>query len=81
MKKITIYTEYITLGQLLKYEGYVSNGGEIKAFLSENFIKINGKSEKKRGKKLFPNDEIEIFGKKMVLSREKNYENEVNWLG
>ena len=33
MKEIKIHSEYITLGQLIKYLGIVNTGGEIKVFL------------------------------------------------
>jgi len=51
---------FITLGQLLKSEGIVSTGGQIKWFLEENPVMINDELEVRRGKKLWVNDKIII---------------------
>lgn len=67
MKEIKIRTEYITLGQLIKYLGIVSTGGEIKLFLLENPVFVNEMQENRRGKKLYPGDLIEILSKKYVI--------------
>lgn len=67
MKEIKIRTEYITLGQLIKYLGIVSTGGEIKLFLLENPVFVNKTQENRRGKKLYPGDLIEILSKKYVI--------------
>lgn len=60
MIQVTIKDEYITLGQLLKKESIISSGGEVKIFLSEAAIYVNGQPANQRGKKLYPNDIIEI---------------------
>ena len=39
---IEIRDEFITLGQLLKKADIVSNGGEVKFFLAENKVLVNG---------------------------------------
>ncbi|WP_232698007.1 S4 domain-containing protein YaaA [Brevibacillus daliensis] len=57
---VKIRTEYITLGQFLKLCGVIDTGGMAKAFLSEVPIKVNGEPEDRRGRKLYPNDLIEI---------------------
>ncbi len=63
MKKIELRTEYMTLGQLLKLEDYVSSGGEAKAFLAEheNEIWVNGELENRRGKKLYNGTIVKII--------------------
>ena len=60
MKPIKITTEYITLGQFLKWNNLASSGGEIKMILQAVQIKVNGVLENRRGKKLYPKDEIAI---------------------
>lgn len=60
MKEVKINTEYITLGQLLKFESITSSGGETKFFLANTDILVNSEPENRRGKKLRPNDVIEI---------------------
>ena len=56
MKKIEIKDEYITLGQFLKLSDCISTGGEAKFFLQEHDILVNKEPEKRRGKKLYPQD-------------------------
>lgn len=69
-KEVFINTDFITLGQFLKYAGIIQNGGQAKAFLAENEVKINEIIDQRRGKKLFENDKIEINGQKYVICKE-----------
>ena len=71
MNKIFISTEYIKLGQFLKFSGIVFTGSECKTFIDENSVKINGNEIKQRGKKLFPGDLIEIKKEKFLIERKK----------
>lgn len=59
-KKIKIETEYITLGQFLKFTNVIANGGEAKNYIAFNEIFVNDELIKARGKKLFPSDKINI---------------------
>lgn len=61
-------TDYITLGQLLKIVDIISSGGQAKWFLQENDVLINGELDNRRGRKLYPNDLVEIpeYGKLMM---------------
>lgn len=61
MKPIKITTDYITLQQLLKMEDFISSGGQAKYFLASNEIYVNNEIEQRRGRKLYPNDIIEII--------------------
>ena len=47
---------YITLGQLLKAAGILGTGGEVKAYLAETVVLVNGAPEQRRGRKLYPGD-------------------------
>ncbi len=69
MKKIRITSESINLGQFLKFSGIISNGGEAKNFLENNDVKVNNIEEKRRGKKLFSGDIIEINGSKFSIEK------------
>jgi len=62
MRKIDISTEYITLGQLLKLAGCVDTGGEVKRFLRERRVTVNGLPEERRGRKLYPGDTVDAEG-------------------
>lgn len=67
MELINIKSEYITLSQFLKFTGIITNGGEAKFFLENNDVLINGELDNRRGKKLYPNDIIEILGIKYQI--------------
>lgn len=60
MKKVSIHTPYITLGQLLKFADVIGGGGEAKAFLEVHQVLVNGVLEARRGRKLYPGDKIVI---------------------
>lgn len=62
MKNVEITSEYITLGQLLKYIDLVSTGGEVKYFLNSNKILINNIEDNRKGRKLYKGDQIVIKG-------------------
>lgn len=67
MEEIKITTEYITLGQMLKFTAIISSGAMAKMFLAETEVKVNGEKEDRRGKKLYPGDIIEVFDKKFLV--------------
>jgi S4 domain protein YaaA len=62
MRQIAIETEYITLGQLLKLTDCVSTGGQVKPFLQETAIRVNDQPENRRGRKLYPDDQVTVEG-------------------
>lgn len=66
METILIETEYITLGQFLKYTAFISNGGEAK-------IAVNDVPESRRGRKIYPNDVVKV--EKRTFKVIKNDEN------
>ena len=68
MEKISISTEYITLGQFLKIADIIDSGGMAKWFLSEHEVYINNELDVRRGRKLRNNDIIEIpnYGKFLI---------------
>lgn len=61
-KDVTIRTEYITLGQFLKVADCISTGGEAKFFLQDNKVMVNGETEQRRGRKLYPEDRVDVEG-------------------
>ncbi len=67
MKEIKISTEYITLGQFLKYVGIIDSGFLAKIYLSENSVVVNNESENRRGRKLYPGYEIVVEGQKYLI--------------
>ncbi|UTW41016.1 S4 domain-containing protein YaaA [Lactobacillus intestinalis] len=64
IKVFKISGDYITLSQFLKEESIISSGGQAKWYLKDNPVVLNGKKEDRRGKKLYPGDELEIAEQK-----------------
>ena len=67
IKNIQINGEFITLGQFLKVADIISSGGEAKSFLAENIVLINGKEDRRRGRKLYKDDIVEIDRKQYKI--------------
>ena len=67
MTEVKINTEYITLGQFLKFVGIIDSGFVAKIYLSENFVIVNGEKENRRGRKLYPGYEISIENQNFVI--------------
>lgn len=65
-----IETEYITLGQLLKFSGMANSGGDIKYFLENSDILVNSQAENRRGRKLYPNDVVSIDGEEIIIKHD-----------
>ncbi|MFA6755510.1 MAG: RNA-binding S4 domain-containing protein [Bacilli bacterium] len=59
-KQIKISSDYITLGQLLKFAHVIVNGGEAKSFILSHNILVNDEDNKQRGKKLYPGYKVAI---------------------
>ena len=59
--------EYITLQQLLKVCDVISSGGQVKAYLAENPVLVNGEPENRRGKKLRAGDVVEADNKRIEI--------------
>lgn len=61
--EIKITSEFITLGQFIKYLDIIHSGGEAKSYLKTANVVINGEPDNRRGRKLRVNDVIEIENK------------------
>ncbi len=74
MEEVKIQTDFIKLGQFLKFADIISSGGEEKHFLLNNDVLVNGEKEDRRGKKLRHGDLIDINGQlfKIVQDGEKS---------
>lgn len=62
MEEIKIDTQFITLGQLLKMTDVISSGGMAKWFLEAHTVYLNGEEERRRGKKIYDGDVVNIPG-------------------
>lgn len=67
MVEVKITTNFITLGQLLKFKKIVNSGSDVKSYLIENIILVNNQPENRRGRKLFPNDIISVDNIKFII--------------
>ncbi len=62
MEKMIIHTEMIQLDQLLKFHGLIETGGQVKFFLEEHPVSINGIPCHEKRKKIHVGDELQIEG-------------------
>ncbi len=62
MKEIKVQTEIIKLDGFLKWSGITSQGSDAKFYIKNGDIKLNGKVEVQRGKKLVKGDIVEFNG-------------------
>jgi len=60
MNEIRVDTGVIKLDAFLKWAGIASQGSEAKIYIKNEEIKVNGKIETQRGKKLVKDDIIEF---------------------
>lgn len=60
MEEIGISTTTIQLDQFLKWAGIVETGGQVKLFIEDGLILINGIQVHERRKKIQPGDIVEI---------------------
>ncbi|HOC80248.1 MAG TPA: S4 domain-containing protein YaaA [Bacilli bacterium] len=58
--EISISTDFVTLGQMLKIADLISSGGEAKSFLASHVILVDGLSDNRRGRKLRDSMVVEI---------------------
>ena len=51
-QQVPIHTEYIQIDQLLKLEGIIETGGQIKSFIDEGILTLNGQVVTEKRKKM-----------------------------
>lgn len=59
MERIKIHTEFIKLSQLLKWANIAETGAAANHMIMEGLVKVNGETELKKGRKIYPGDLIE----------------------
>jgi ribosome-associated protein len=67
MQQIKLRDEYIKLGQALKAAGLVDSGVEAKIVITDGKVKVNGKVEIQRGKKLYDKDVVEYRDNRILI--------------
>ena len=67
MEAVVISDDFIKLGQLLKLANMVSSGVEAKIVIQNGEVKVNGETDTRRGKKIYPNDVGEYKGQQVTV--------------
>jgi ribosome-associated protein len=62
IQEVRISGETIRLGQLLKLSGIAESGGDSKALLFAEVVRVNGVPETRRGRQLHDGDLVEARG-------------------
>ena len=70
MKIIHIHTETIRLSQLLKLADLVQDGLEAKIHIQNGAVLVNGKVDKRRGRKLKHGDRVTFAESTLQVKRE-----------
>ena len=70
VSEVAIRGEMIRLGQLLKVAGLIDSGAEVKAFLSEQAVLVNGEREDRRGRQLHPGDVVTVADQELRVTGE-----------
>ncbi len=66
-EEIQIRDEFIKLGQALKLAGLVDSGVDAKFVIQDGKVKVNGKTEYQRGKKLHTGDVFSYNGQEIKI--------------
>ncbi|MFK5913148.1 MAG: RNA-binding S4 domain-containing protein [Woeseiaceae bacterium] len=67
MREIEITTEPVELYKILKFEGLASSGGEAKLVIEQGLVRVNGKIETRKRKKILSGDVIEFSSEKLIM--------------
>ncbi len=65
--KIRDEDEFIKLGQAIKAAGFVDSGVIAKLVIQDGLVKVNGKVELQRGKKLYGGEIITFEGEEIKI--------------
>ena len=57
------------LDQFLKWQGFVSTGGEAKHLITAGYVFVNGSVEIRRGRKLRSGDSVSFGGKELIVDK------------
>ncbi len=59
---------YIKLDSFLKWQNLVDTGGEAKLRIQDGEVRVNGKIETRRGRKLVNGDKVSFKGRTLVVT-------------
>jgi ribosome-associated protein len=70
MTQFEIETDFIKLDSFLKAVNIVGSGGEAKIIIADAQVNVNGETETRRGRKLYPGDRVSLGGHEFMVSSE-----------
>lgn len=70
MLSVKLKDDHIRLGQALKAAGIVGSGADARAMILDGLVKVNGKTEYQRGKKLYGGDMVACGGETIQIIKE-----------
>ena len=59
--------DFIKLDSFLKWQGLVETGGQAKLAIQNGEVRVNGKVETRRGRKLIDGDKVTFRGRTVVV--------------
>ncbi len=60
----------VELNKILKFENLAASGGEAKHMIAEGLVKVNGRVEIQKHKKIYPGDIIDTEGFRLEIERD-----------
>ena len=70
MEEIFIKDDFIKLGQAMKLAGFAESGIDAKEVILDGLVKVNGKVETRRGKKLVDGDKVSFGNDSFIVRRD-----------
>ncbi|BET26638.1 ribosome-associated protein [Limnobacter thiooxidans] len=67
MNEVIINKEPVELYKILKFQGWLSSGGEAKNVIADGHVRVNGVVETQKRKKIVCGDVIEFNGVKYTV--------------
>ncbi|OED40772.1 RNA-binding protein [Chromatiales bacterium (ex Bugula neritina AB1)] len=67
MRIVLLKKQPVDLYKLIKFEGLASCGGEAKALISEGLVRLNGKVETRKRKKIIDGDSLQVVDTKLKV--------------
>lgn len=59
---------FIKLDSFMKWQNLIDSGGQAKIVIQNGEVKVNGKNETRRGRKLIEGDKVTYNGKTIVVN-------------
>jgi ribosome-associated protein len=67
MREVKIDKAPVALYKILKFEGFVSSGGEAKAVIADGLVMVNDAVETQKRKQIVAGDTVEFSGEKVLI--------------